>query len=109
MYLFDDDNCVDYNGGTHRQRSSADGKAGVFTGITEDFDKEVRGTVNDGWMLAEIRHAIYKPTDLRNPAYAVQMATECGLCLRNDVETADTRGLNRIFNRIIVTNLADME
>ena len=48
------DNCVDLNGDAHRQGSSADGEAGVFTGIAEDFDKEVRSTINDGWMLAEI-------------------------------------------------------
>ena len=77
------------------QRPSAkiafDRKSGMAASIAKDFDNRSDAPLMMAGTVAEIGDAVHKPAHFHNPADPVQIAIKGGLCLRDDIQSANTR------------------
>ena len=80
----------------------------MAAGIAEDLDHEIRGSVDDLGMLAEIRHRVDVTADLEATHHAIEIAVAGRFDLGDDVEAAyPGRGL-RVRQFDDIADLADM-
>src|SRR6185437_4111599 len=90
-----------------RQRTAADGGAGMTSGVTEDRDHQVRGSVDYLGVIAEFRNCIHEPTEPDAADHAIEVAIKRCPELSENIDCAQTCGRLSVFQRNIAAQLAD--
>src|SRR5215213_1700710 len=66
--------------------------------VTEDFDEEIRATIDDLWLLLEVGRAVDHAEHFHDPGNAIQIAEGC-FGRRQDLQPDFSRGFVTLFDR----------
>jgi hypothetical protein len=103
--LANGDNCLDFDGDVVRQGANANRQARMATSVAEYRNEQIRRAVDYLGLAGELGAGVDEPGNADAPLNAVEVAIQCSMHVRDEVQGADPSGPPPVLDAEIAAEL----